>query len=174
MRKCGVIFPRRRRFFRRAGPERRFRCGRKRRADLPGNRRRKYAGNPSPQAPKALPGTTATFFALEQFQGERLAGHAEFRDVGEDIERALGFETRDPHFLEAAHQIFPALVIGMAHHLGVGVAVRHGVDRSVLADGGGGHDAVLVDLHHLLHDGLRRHGVAQPPTGHGKGLGKSH
>ena len=31
----------------------------------------------------------------------------------------------------------------------------------------------MVDLHHLLHDGLRRHGVAQPPTGHGKGLGKA-
>ena len=63
-----------------------------------------------------------------------------------------------------------ALIIGVAHHLDIRVAVLQSLDRRVLARGRRAHDRELVKLYHLPDDILGTAGITESPARHRVGL----
>ncbi len=66
-----------------------------------------------------------------------------------------------------------ALIIGLAHHTDIVIAVSESFDCRILAGRRRAHDGILMDLDHLRDDLLRTAGISQSPSGHGISLGET-
>ena len=94
-------------------------------------------------------------------------------DTGEHIEGPLGLKTAQADAVQVFHQIPAAAVVLIPHVLNVPIAVAHGLDGGILAGGGGGHDAELMEFGHGGNDGLGGAHIAHAPAGHGMALGEA-
>ena len=120
---------------------------------------------PSPQAPKASPGTTATRWErMSRSQDEPLAelhgGKARALHRGEHVEGALGLKAFQAHIVQAVHNQAAAHIVLAPHVFNVVVAVFHGLNGGVLAHGGGAHNGELVQLRHQGDNLFGARGVA--------------
>ncbi len=66
-----------------------------------------------------------------------------------------------------------SLIIGFPHSADVLISVAKSLNGSILGSGRCAHDAVLVNLDHLLHDFSRSAGVAKAPSCHSISLGEA-
>ena len=118
-------------------------------------------------------GDDGDLFLLQKAGREVVAGHAELADVREDVEGALRLKARQSHRAQRVEHEAASLVVGVAHHRDVVVAVLQCLDGRILAGGRSAHDRVLVNLCHLLHEPVGAAGVAEAPAGHRICLGKA-
>ena len=116
---------------------------------------------------------TATCSAFKNSVQKVSLSIPEDRMQGEHVEGSLGLKALQADGPEAVQQEAAAAVILLPHGGNVVVAILHGLDGGILAHGGRGHDAVLVQLHNLGHQLPGRAEVTQPPAGHGIGLGEA-
>ncbi len=91
-------------------------------------------------------------------------------DTGKDIESTFRLMELQPHGGQAFAHIVPAPPEQL--HGGGGAAGQRR-DTGLLDKGGDRHDGVLVEQLHPLFHRLVRHAPAEPPAGHGPGLGEA-
>ena len=77
------------------------------------------------------------------------------------------------HVIELLHDVPASRVVFCPHRRNLIVTAPERRDRRVLARRRGAHDAVLVNLRHLLHDPLRSRHIAKAPARHRIGLGEA-
>ena len=109
----------------------------------------------------------------QQLLAELAAGQAADLDRREHVERAPRLKAGQAHLVQRLDDVAAAAVVLVAHHLDLVVALAQRRDGRVLARGRRGHDAALVDLRHDFDKRCRTGGVAEPPAGHGVGLGEA-
>ena len=106
------------------------------------------------------------------------AADAELREgagnVGEHVEGAGGTRAGDTfEGVEPGVDVFGAGLKFLSHLFDTGLVAVQGGDKSVLSEGEGAAGGLGLDLGHALDDVGRAGGVADPPAGHGVGLGAS-
>ena len=122
---------------------------------------------------ESSPRNNGDFFLLQELEGKLPATQSSPADIGEHVEGSLGVEARNTGLVEGGDDEVAAQAVLLAHPLHAAGTTLEGLDGRLQSHDGGAEHGVLVNFHHRLDDVRWTATVADPPAGHGKGLGKS-